>query len=177
MTEAHAQEERYACGARAAFVLLRLLGRDVEYESVCTHAPPSEQGCSLKDVQSALAAHDVDCVVLRLQLTDLSSTQCPFILHTLPMNMAPMHSSPKGDSPVGHFILVTGVDEIGLHTYDPVTTLNRHWRWPSFADQWGGYAVVPRRAANWIDQPLLCFLILMHLLVSAFVVAVLWTKR
>ncbi len=174
MIEAQARKQRYACGARAAFVLIRMLGRDVTYSTVCDHVPPSEQGCSLEDVQNALLAHDVQCAILRLQLTDLSSVPCPFILHTQPPDSFPV--PPTGDPPLGHFVLVTEVDQVGLHTYDPVTSLKRHWRWLSLADQWGGYAIVPTRATIRNDQTLLSYLLGIHLLVAACVVAALRRK-
>ena len=161
MTEAEAKKERYACGARAAFVLMRMIGRDVKYAAVRNHFSPSEQGSSLADVRDALQAHDVLCAVLRLQLTDLASVHGPFILHV----------NHRGGQDVGHFFLVTGVDKVGLHTYDPVTSVKRHWPWRSFVDAWSGYAIVPTRTSIRSDPMILPYLLGIHLLVAAFVVA------
>lgn len=140
-----------------------MIGRDVTYGSVRNNASPSEQGCSLEDVRDALLAHDVQCAVLRLQLTDLPSAHYPFILHV----------NHRGGLDVGHFVLVTGVDKVGLHTYDPVTGLKRHWPWRSFVDVWSGYAIVPTRTTIRNDQTILSYLLGIHLLVAAFVVAAL----
>ncbi|WP_197996448.1 cysteine peptidase family C39 domain-containing protein [Gimesia panareensis] len=163
ITQAQAKKEQYACGARAAFVLTRMIGWDASYDTALKHAPPSEQGASLEDVRNALLAHGVQCAVLRLQLTDLSSVPYPFILHV----------NHRGGLDVGHFYLVTGVDKIGLHTYDPVTSLKRHWPWRSFVDVWSGYAIVPTRTTTRNDQTILSCLLGIHLLVVAFVVAAL----
>ncbi len=177
MTEAQARKERYACGARAAFVLIRMIGRNATYSTALNHAPASQQGCSLEDLRNALQAHDVECAVLRLQLTDLSATPCPFILHTQELDSIPLRPSPTGDPPIGHFYLVTEVDKVGLHTYDPVTSRKRHWGWRSFGDQWGGYAIVPTRATIRYEQTLLSYLLGVNLLVAAFVVASLLRKK
>ncbi|WP_198000193.1 cysteine peptidase family C39 domain-containing protein [Gimesia alba] len=163
ITQAQAKKEQYACGARAAFVLTRMLGRDASYETALKYAPPSEQGASLEDVRNALLAHGVQCAVLRLQLTDLSSVPYPFILHV----------NHRGGLDVGHFYLLTGVDKVGLHTYDPVTSLKRHWPWRSVVDVWSGYAIVPTRTTTGNDQTILSYLLGIHLLVVAFVVVAL----
>ncbi len=177
MTEALAQKERYACGARAAFVLIRMIGREVTYSTVLNRAPALEQGCSLEDLRNALQAHDVECAVLRLQLTDLSATCCPFILNTQELDSIPAHTSPTGDPPIGHFYLVTEVDKVGLHTYDPVTSQKRHWRWRSLADQWSGYAIVATQATIRYEQTLMYYLLGVNILVAAFVVASLLPKN
>lgn len=167
MTQAQALEERYACGARAAFVLIRMTGRDVTYSTVRDHAAPSEEGSSLEEVRDGLLAHDVQCAVRRLQLTDLPLAHYPFILHV----------NHRGGLDVGHFFLVTGVDKVGLHTYDPVTGLKRHWPWRSFVDVWSGYAIVPTRVTIRNEQSLLSYLLGVHILVAAFVVVSLRQKK
>lgn len=167
MAQSQALEERYTCGARAALVLMRMLGRDVPYSTVRNHASPSEQGSSLEEVRDALLAHDVQCAIRRLQLTDLPSAHYPFI----------MHVNHRGGRDVGHFFVVTGVDKVGLHTYDPVTGLKRHWPWRSFVDVWSGYAIVPTQATIQNDETLLAYVLGIHLLVAAFVVAALWQKK
>jgi hypothetical protein len=163
MDRALALKERYACGARAAFALMRMIGHDVAYDTVRDHVPPSERGSSLDDVRSALQAHDVECSLRRLQLTDLPSAHYPLIVHV----------NHRRRLDVGHFFLVTGADKVGLHTYDPVTGLKRHWRWRSFADVWSGYAIVPLQATIENDETLVPYMLGIHLLLVICVVAAL----
>lgn len=177
MTEGQAHQERYACGARAVFVLIRLLGGEATYSNVRNYAPPSEQGSSLEEMRKALLAHDVGCAVLRLQPTDLSATPCPFILHTRPHDSFPVHTSPTGDPPLGHFVIVTDVDKVGLHTYDPVTSLRRHWVWGSLTDQTSGYAIVPTRATILNDNTFLPYLFGVNVLTVALVVMSRWQNK
>ncbi len=174
MTEAEANRERYTCGARAAFALARIMNHDVTYKALRDHARPSEQGTSLADVQKTLKMHGVECAVLRLQLTDLVTLPCPFILHTVPIHSAPVRESFRRVLPVGHFIVVTDVDEIGLHTIDPMTNYKRHWRWESLGDQWAGYAIAPTPAMLQKYQTLLFYLLITHLLLAVLVAGSLW---
>jgi len=176
MTEVLAHEERYACGARAAFTLARMMGQDVRYQVARNHASPSEQGVSLLDVQNALLAFGVQGVVLQLQLTDLESMPCPFIVHTVPFGVSALSSS-NGSSPVGHIFIVTEVDKVGLHTIDPVTNQRRHWSWRSFGDQWSGYAISPTRSSDGDFNALLSGLLGANLLMTVGAVVMVWQYR
>lgn len=167
MTEVKAKTERYACGPRAVFVLIRMIGGDATYSTVCDHMNVSEKGCSLDDMRNALLTHDVQCAVRRLQLTELPSTPLPFIVHVMPGNDA---------LDAGHFIIVTDIDKGGVHTYDPVTNQELRWAWRTFSDWWSGYAIVTTQSTIWTRQRIMPYVIGIHLLLVVCVVAALGRK-
>lgn len=167
MTEVEAKKERYACGARSAFALIRLLGKDATYSTVSDHFTFSENGNSLADVRNALLAHNVDCSIRRLQLTDLSSTPLPFIGHLAKVR--------EGSFDDGHFLIVTGVDEVGVQTYEPMLNKTSRLPWRVFSDRWYGYVILPTQATNWSSH-LMTNVVGIHFLMFFLVVVSLGRK-
>jgi len=173
MTESEAWKERHACGARASFALMRLLGKEAKYETIYDHFTFSENGSSLDDVQSALSAHNVPCSILRLQLTDLSSVPTPFIAH--------VSRSREGGLDKGHYLIVAEVDANGVQTYDPVLNQERYLPWRLFSDRWYGYVIVPTHSTIWSSQNIMLCVLGIHVLVAVGVIVTLgrslWTKH
>jgi predicted double-glycine peptidase len=141
VTELEAKRERYSCGARAVFALSRLLGEDVEYSDVCDQFTFSDKGSSLANVRDALLSHNVPCSTHRLELTELRLLPVPFIAHVAQVR--------EGSIDDGHYLIVTGVEEDGVQTYDPQYNKTRHYQWRIFSDRWYGYVIVPRHVSNW----------------------------
>jgi ABC-type bacteriocin/lantibiotic exporter with double-glycine peptidase domain len=122
------------CGQNAAYVMLKLLGHDVDYASVGLQLPDVKEGVSLKELRRALLALGLKATVVQISPTDLPDTPLPCIVWLRPGYL-------HGD--LGHYVVITGASEEGVTIINAQNAERKHWPWRFLSDAWTGYAIVP----------------------------------
>jgi len=67
------------CGANAAYVLMRMIGLDVQHEAILQKAPVSDKGMSMLDMKQLLASFGVTSELLQVAPDVLGRLPLPFI--------------------------------------------------------------------------------------------------
>ncbi|WP_197996077.1 cysteine peptidase family C39 domain-containing protein [Gimesia panareensis] len=133
--ESHHKEPSrdYFCGVNSLYILLRLLDKEVSYESVLSVIPPDPQGHSILQLHEAAACFDQDSVICQSTLTRLRKTKTPVIILF----------KPRKQQQIGHFVVMTHYADRRYHTIDPTTSLPYDYTEGQMERLWTGYALIP----------------------------------
>ena len=131
LSEAEAASVR--CGPNALYLFLRLLGADVDLTDVDEHIELGRNGCSLLQLTNAAREFGLETTVVKGDLDDLKRLTMPAIAQ-LRGALAPT---------TGHFVVVTGVDQEGVHLIDGTTAAVDSYAQERFQTLWSGYLLIP----------------------------------
>ncbi len=128
--------EAQSCGVASAYMLARLLGREIDYRDAVAAIPIEGGGSSLLALQQGLQTMGLSAAILKAQPAELDRMAMPVIAHMLPRREA--------SNSVGHFLLVLHVDDHFVRYIEPsyaasIETVPRN----QFLRCWSGYLVAP----------------------------------
>lgn len=123
------------CGRSAAYVVLKLLGSDIEFERVASAVSIDPvAGCTMQSLQHAMESLGVTARVRFIDPEELSNVPRPFILH----------SADSLNESAGHFTVVAAF-KASNRQYGIVDTSDEGFKWipeASLQRQLSGYVLV-----------------------------------
>ena len=136
------------CGPNSLYILLRLCGRNVSYDSVLAELPLGEDGCSLHDLSVAARRLGVESEVRKVSLDDLRSIRPPYIVHLT----APANSSHETPANKDHFTIIARSDlNDQFYGVDPGNGTAVYWSRAFLARNFSGYVLIPSgQTRSWI---------------------------
>lgn len=131
------------CGPNSLYIFSSLIGVNADPGIVTKYVPKNPAGMSLQEMQFACKGLGIDADVVhlappqRISIRGALGEALPCIAHCVPRHSAG-----------GHYVVVVKVERDGVTFYDGADGGMRTFTNTEFSTYWSGYALVPRRRAQ-----------------------------
>jgi hypothetical protein len=130
------------CGVNCLYALLKAYGiRDVSYQDLTDEVMATQADTSLTDIKRAAARRGLRCAIGKTDRSGLSAAAKPVVAHCEQVDPVGVQS--------GHFVLVVGTDDDGVHFLDGTTAQLGEFPWHEFQRRWSGYIVYADAGPVW----------------------------
>jgi hypothetical protein len=133
---------RNRCGVNSTYVILRLLGKTVEYDDVMSALPIGSSGTSMADMRRYLNEKEVPAAVIRATPETLADVRFPVIAMM-------EEDASKG----GHFVVLFGMTDTAFHVIDGTGGAVDVVAYEQFVRRWNGFLIAvdaPRSGFSWL---------------------------
>ncbi len=121
------------CGPNTAYLLLRILNIEIEYEDVLDSLKESPRGTSIRELTEFLKLSGANVSASKATPENLGLMQVPFIAYLEPVGGI--------DDAIGHFVVVYSVEDHYVEYVDGTTAAIVRLSFESFVKGWGGIII------------------------------------
>lgn len=163
----------HLCGPNSIYLFLRLLGKDVGYDTVRRDFDVRSQGVSVAELKAVAERYGVKTEVRKkVTARELPTAPMPLLVHVLPR-------APDGVSPeTGHFIVLTRIQSVGTDdaafVASGIDTNNLRptkFAFKGLEQRMTGYVLIPVAAAHSFHRVIDGAIWAVNVFLSAFAVA------